>query len=967
MSSLTHLDLSRVIISCHSDVAIYLNNVNYLNPVTDDFLNRYVLDGNSSLCNHYVNSGFKNRILTDLTQSWCLSIGDKVDGGRATGGRVAGDRVAGNSVTGDEGVRATGERVTGGRVIGDERLAGNTVIGDERVRAAGDEIVRVIGDIATGERATGERVTADKSTGDRVTGDKAAGVKAAGERSTGGVNGVSSGCNGFLGDGQKLNTNNKLQTDLNLDSKPGSVAGINDTSGYMNDVKDERLITYDKLNNDGPLGNYRDLNNRFQYGYSKILATGYLYTTRGSYSSIDNFQSGSDHLSNFNKKFINSSRKGGNSLTSSDPNSYNTDSTTSLASAHTCIDPSSSGKILKNGLIASRSGGPGLDLVENGSNNDKRFFVSSLQHQDTDLNKKSRNKNIHRQNLVDSSDLNKRGSRNIEIGVTSYLHSDPVAFDELKNDDISRLPIDTKNRKEAVKELQNKNFVNSSKSNGSLIESLKRSNNNGTTKVDVSEEAKSIKSDNFTENTELSKSGLSNNRGAADSSATKLLTSNSTIPSISAVEPYTTSTTDETHISSDYSNPTPIKSPSLAGKQKWNSLNKNNAFIEKYRSLDTPSDKRRKSNNRRDSMDIDEKVDENKSKTGHEVKTSPEVTIIGLDTTVDDYITKKKLDNLSIKTPLLAPSTTFSLSRTLPENYMDCSMEDLITITSRMLQNLITLNDKSVPKAISNPKENTEQTMESTSKASNSDSASAKNIKSSDPSNSLLTRYHSRTPPQISINSYLGRLAKFNNFNPANILSTIYYIDLLSYHYSPFFTLNSWTIHRFLLVASMISQKSMEDFFFTNDHYAKVGGINIVELNCLELDFLYRVNWKCIPVKNINEKVSSIKHSSEVLSLYYNNLIDLMGSNTKLSDNNITYHLEREGSEENGKDNDEVIQFDSDSSYDDNTNSDIESDEDINEKLMNEQEFRFNLMDYNGYDIHNGSSPHLKRNYGKFD
>ena len=40
----------------------------------------------------------------------------------------------------------------------------------------------------------------------------------------------------------------------------------------------------------------------------------------------------------------------------------------------------------------------------------------------------------------------------------------------------------------------------------------------------------------------------------------------------------------------------------------------------------------------------------------------------------------------------------------------------------------------------------------------------------------------------------------------------IYYIDILSYMY-PHFQLNSWTIHRFLLVATMISQKAMEDYF----------------------------------------------------------------------------------------------------------------------------------------------------------
>lgn len=219
-----------------------------------------------------------------------------------------------------------------------------------------------------------------------------------------------------------------------------------------------------------------------------------------------------------------------------------------------------------------------------------------------------------------------------------------------------------------------------------------------------------------------------------------------------------------------------------------------------------------------------------------------------------------------VKSIPVETSDDLTVNKILPPNYMDCLLSDLINLTSRMLSSLINLNDKSVPKDISNPKPNH--------------------------NSALLTRYHSRLPPQISINSYLSRLCKFNNFNAATLLTTIYYIDLLSYHYKPYFTLNSWTIHRFLLVASTVSQKCMEDFFFTNDHYAKVGGVNTEELNCLELDFLYRVNWKCIPVRNINEKVSSIRWSNEVLSLYYKNLIGLVGGELGETDD-IKYSLER--------------------------------------------------------------------------
>lgn len=208
----------------------------------------------------------------------------------------------------------------------------------------------------------------------------------------------------------------------------------------------------------------------------------------------------------------------------------------------------------------------------------------------------------------------------------------------------------------------------------------------------------------------------------------------------------------------------------------------------------------------------------------------------------------------------------------LPSDFMKCSIDDLINLIYRMLQSLISLNDKSVPAVVSNP-----------GSADESDLTAEEKKK-------LLTRFHSRTPPAISIETYLARLTKFNNFTQATLLTTIYYIDLLSHNYQPYFTLNSWTVHRFLLVATMLAQKSLEDFFYTNDHYAKVGGVALTELNCLELDFLTRVNWKLVPAKQMADNTTSIRYSKQVLDLYYEQLISLMGSNVS-ENNNIVYKL----------------------------------------------------------------------------
>lgn len=274
-----------------------------------------------------------------------------------------------------------------------------------------------------------------------------------------------------------------------------------------------------------------------------------------------------------------------------------------------------------------------------------------------------------------------------------------------------------------------------------------------------------------------------------------------------------------------------------------------------------------------------------------------------------------------------------SIVRSLPDDFMECFIDDLVNLISRMLNSLISLNDKSVPESIKNPRL-------STTASSN---------------NNLLTRYHSRVPPSISVRTYLTRLTKFNNLSPITLLTTIYYIDLLSHHYQPYFTLNSWTVHRFLLVSTMISQKLMEDFFFTNDHYAKVGGVAISELNCLEVDFLYRVEWKCIPAKQLEGGKSSIRYAKDVLDLYYSQLITLMGNNITKGDM-LTY-IPR-SSPSNVEENDTVSMNDFDEDEDDDSISSLKLEPEKSDLVTHKSKF-----DEKGFSIDGSSSPHLKRKY----
>lgn len=87
----------------------------------------------------------------------------------------------------------------------------------------------------------------------------------------------------------------------------------------------------------------------------------------------------------------------------------------------------------------------------------------------------------------------------------------------------------------------------------------------------------------------------------------------------------------------------------------------------------------------------------------------------------------------------------------------------------------------------------------------------------------------------------------------------VYYIDRLCSLY-PNFSITTLTVHRFLITAATVAAKGLSDSFWNNTTYARVGGIKLAELGMLELEFLYRVDWRIVP-------------NPEVLVDYYRGLV----------------------------------------------------------------------------------------------
>ena len=99
-------------------------------------------------------------------------------------------------------------------------------------------------------------------------------------------------------------------------------------------------------------------------------------------------------------------------------------------------------------------------------------------------------------------------------------------------------------------------------------------------------------------------------------------------------------------------------------------------------------------------------------------------------------------------------------------------------------------------------------------------------------------------------------------------------------------------MHRFLITAATVAAKGLSDSFWNNATYARVGGIKIAELGLLELDFLYRLDWKIVP-------------NPETLVEYYKGLV-ARAPGYELEDEGTSSSSEEDDEEDDAESPDEV-------------------------------------------------------------
>ncbi|KAG0498468.1 hypothetical protein HPP92_002759 [Vanilla planifolia] len=104
------------------------------------------------------------------------------------------------------------------------------------------------------------------------------------------------------------------------------------------------------------------------------------------------------------------------------------------------------------------------------------------------------------------------------------------------------------------------------------------------------------------------------------------------------------------------------------------------------------------------------------------------------------------------------------------------------------------------------------------------------------------TMFHGRRKPNIGIQDYIKRIFKYAKCSPSCFVLAYIYIERFLQQLDTYLT--SLNVHRLLITSVTIAAKFIDDAYFNNAYYARVGGVTTIEMNRLELSFLCTLDFR---------------------------------------------------------------------------------------------------------------------------
>lgn len=118
--------------------------------------------------------------------------------------------------------------------------------------------------------------------------------------------------------------------------------------------------------------------------------------------------------------------------------------------------------------------------------------------------------------------------------------------------------------------------------------------------------------------------------------------------------------------------------------------------------------------------------------------------------------------------------------------------------------------------------------------------------------NLLPDPFSSKTMPSMPLIHYLKRVIKYSKPETSSLILAMIYIDKVCENSK--YVLNINNIHKFLLTSLLVAIKFNEDDFYKNSQYAKIGGLENKEMNQLELEFYFMIDFALFVNSNLYEK-----------------------------------------------------------------------------------------------------------------
>ena len=125
----------------------------------------------------------------------------------------------------------------------------------------------------------------------------------------------------------------------------------------------------------------------------------------------------------------------------------------------------------------------------------------------------------------------------------------------------------------------------------------------------------------------------------------------------------------------------------------------------------------------------------------------------------------------------------------------------------------------------------------------------------------IIKPFLSKKVPAITIKNYLERLIKYTKIESTTLVLILIFIDRVCDISK--IRLNYFNIHKLIIASMLVSIKYNEDDYFSNEFYAKVGGIRMTEMNKLEYEFLSLIEFNLF----VNEEVFN-KYNTYLISAH---------------------------------------------------------------------------------------------------